>query len=55
MFLVSPPIAHHPRADPARWRTMLGAAGLDIVEEGTTPGSRHFLAGAPHATADIER
>jgi SAM-dependent methyltransferase len=55
MFLVSPPIAHHPPADPARWRTMLGAAGFDMVEEGTTPGSRHFFARAPHATAGSER
>jgi SAM-dependent methyltransferase len=44
MILVSPPIAHHPRADPERWHQMLRAAGFDVVEEGTTLGSLHFLA-----------
>jgi SAM-dependent methyltransferase len=44
MILVSPPIAHHPRANPDRWREMITAAGFEVLEQGTTPGSLHFLA-----------
>ncbi len=46
-LLVSPPIAHHPRADPARWRQLLAGAGFELLEEGTTPASLHFLVRKP--------
>ncbi|HET9466902.1 MAG TPA: class I SAM-dependent methyltransferase [Vicinamibacterales bacterium] len=36
-------IGHHPRANADRWRTMLGAAGFDIVEQGTQPAMLYFL------------
>jgi SAM-dependent methyltransferase len=36
-------IAHHPRADPNRWRALLESAGFNIVEQGTRPGALYFL------------
>ena len=51
VLFTSPAIAHHPRADPQRWRTMLEAAGLEILEQGTTPGSLHFLTRKPMAAS----
>jgi SAM-dependent methyltransferase len=51
VLLASPPIAHHPRADPGRWRQMLAGAGFELLEEGTTPGSLHFLVRKPSATS----
>jgi SAM-dependent methyltransferase len=36
-------IAHHPRANPIRWRTMIETAGFAIVEEGTRPMAMYFL------------
>jgi len=36
-------IAHHPRANPIRWRTMLETAGFEIVEQGTRPMAMYFL------------
>jgi SAM-dependent methyltransferase len=36
-------IAHHPRADPNRWRELLESAGFSIVEQGTQPGVLYFL------------
>lgn len=36
-------IGHHPRANADRWRTMLGAAGFDILEQGTQPAMLYFL------------
>jgi SAM-dependent methyltransferase len=42
-LLTSPPMAHHARADPARWRKMIEAAGFDIVEQGTKPMTLYFL------------
>jgi SAM-dependent methyltransferase len=50
-ILVSPPIAHHPRANAQRWREMIAGAGFELVEEGKQPSSRHFLARKPAATA----
>lgn len=44
VWFASPPLAHHPRANPQQWRTMLQAAGFEIIEEGTRPGSLYFLA-----------
>ena len=44
VWFASPPLAHHPRANPRQWRTMLQAAGFEIIEEGTRPGSLYFLA-----------
>jgi hypothetical protein len=44
VWFASPPLAHHPRANPQQWRTMLQAAGFEITEEGTRPGSLYFLA-----------
>jgi SAM-dependent methyltransferase len=40
----APPIAHHPRPDPARWRLLLQQAGLAVVEEGMRPATLYFLA-----------
>ena len=42
--LVSPPIAHHPRQDPLRWRHMIEDAGFTLEEEGATTGSFYFYA-----------
>jgi SAM-dependent methyltransferase len=36
-------IAHHPRAEPDRWRTLLQSAGFGVVEQGTQPGVLYFL------------
>ena len=36
-------IAHHPRADPNRWRTLLESAGFTVIEQGTQPGMLYFL------------
>jgi SAM-dependent methyltransferase len=43
VWLVSPPLAHHPRPDSAVWRQMFENAGLSMVEEGAAPASRFFL------------
>ena len=44
-WLVSPhAIAHHPRQDPARWRSMLEEVGFGIEEEGTRPATLYWLA-----------
>jgi SAM-dependent methyltransferase len=40
----APPIAHHPRPDPARWRSLLEQGGLPVVEEGMKPATLYFLA-----------
>jgi len=44
--LVSPPIAHHQKPDPARWRTLLAQHGFTILDEGTQPMTRYWLARA---------
>jgi SAM-dependent methyltransferase len=47
-LLTSPhAMAHHPRANPVRWRTMLGTAGFEIVEQGTKPMTMYFLSRKP--------
>jgi SAM-dependent methyltransferase len=43
-WLASPPIAHHPRQDPARWRSLLEHSGFIVEEEGTKPATLYFLA-----------
>jgi SAM-dependent methyltransferase len=43
-WVFAPPIAHHPRPDPARWRSLLEQAGLAVVEEGVRPATLYFLA-----------
>ena len=43
-WLVSPPMAHHFRPDPARWRAQLDEAGFDVEEEGRQPLTLYFLA-----------
>ena len=43
-LLFAPPIAHHPRPDRARWRSLLEQAGLAVVEEGMKPATLYFLA-----------
>ena len=43
-WVVAPPVAHHPRPDPVRWRSLLEQAGLAVVEEGTKPATLYFLA-----------
>ena len=48
-LLTSPPIAHHRRADPNRWRTMLESAGFEIVEQGRKPMTLYFLSRKPRA------
>jgi SAM-dependent methyltransferase len=50
-LLTSPhAIAHHPRANPVRWRTMLETAGFEVVEQGTKPMTMYFLSRKPHPT-----
>ena len=47
-MLISPhAMAHHPRANPVRWRTMLETAGFEIVEQGTKPMTLYFLCRKP--------
>jgi SAM-dependent methyltransferase len=48
-LLTSPPMAHHPRADPVRWRTMIESAGFEIVEQGTKPMTMYFLSRKPRS------
>jgi hypothetical protein len=43
-ILTSPAMAHHRRANPARWRAMLETAGFDVEEQGTKPMMLYFLA-----------
>ncbi len=43
-FLVSPPMAHHFRPDPARWRAQLNQAGFTVEEEGRQPVTLYWLA-----------
>ena len=43
-WLVSPPMAHHFRPDPARWRAELDQAGFAIEEEGRQPVTLYWLA-----------
>ena len=40
----SPPIAHHPRQNPVRWRQMVEDAGFRVEEDGATTGSFYFYA-----------
>jgi SAM-dependent methyltransferase len=42
VWFASLPMAHHPRADPERWRGMLAEAGFEIVEQGRQPGALYF-------------
>ena len=42
-WVFAPPIAHHPRPDPTRWRSLLEEAGFSVVEEGTKPATLYFL------------
>jgi SAM-dependent methyltransferase len=52
-LLTSPPaMAHHPRANPVRWRTMLEAAGFEVVEKGTKPMTMYFLSRKPRQAGD---
>jgi SAM-dependent methyltransferase len=43
-MLISPPIAHHPRPDPARWRQQFEDAGFEVEEQGYRPVTLCFLA-----------
>jgi SAM-dependent methyltransferase len=43
-WVFAPPIAHHPRPDPLRWRSLLEQAGLAVIEEGAKPATLYFLA-----------
>ena len=43
VWFASPPMAHHPRAIPDRWRAMLIGAGFEILEQGTQPAMLYFL------------
>jgi SAM-dependent methyltransferase len=43
-WMFAPPIAHHPRPDPARWRSLLEQGGFGVVEEGLKPATVYFLA-----------
>ena len=45
-MLVSPPLAHHAKPDLARWRALLEQHGFAIVDEGTQPMTRYWLARA---------
>ena len=42
-WFVSPPMAHHPRQDPARWRAQLEQGGFAVEEMGTQPLTLYFL------------
>ncbi len=43
-LLTSPhAMAHHPRANPIRWRTLVETAGFEVVEQGTKPMTLYFL------------
>jgi ubiquinone/menaquinone biosynthesis C-methylase UbiE len=42
-WLASPPLAHHPRADPARWRALLEAGGFVVEESGRRPSTLYFM------------
>jgi len=42
--LLAPPMAHHPGADPQRWRTLLQSAGFEVLEQGTHPLTLYFYA-----------
>lgn len=42
-WVFAPPIAHHARPDPARWRSLLEQGGLAVVEEGMKPATLYFL------------
>jgi hypothetical protein len=44
--LVSPPIAHHRKPDLPQWRTLLAEHGFTILDEGTQPLTRYWLAQA---------
>ena len=49
-LLTSPhAMAHHPRANPVRWQTMLEAADFEIVEQGTRPMMMYFLSRKPRS------
>jgi SAM-dependent methyltransferase len=43
-WLVSPPMAHHFRPDPGRWRAQLAEAGFVVEEEGRQPVTLYWLA-----------
>lgn len=43
-WVFAPPVAHHPRPDPARWRSLLDQAGLAVIQEGVEPATLYFLA-----------
>jgi len=43
-WVFAPPLAHHRRPDPARWRSLLDEAGLAVMEEGVKPATLYFLA-----------
>jgi SAM-dependent methyltransferase len=44
-WLASPhAMAHHRTQNPEEWRSMLGAAGMDVLEQGTQPATWYFLA-----------
>ena len=47
VFAYGPLFLHHFRPQPERWVARLQAAGLQVVEQGTTPGSYYFLARKP--------
>jgi ubiquinone/menaquinone biosynthesis C-methylase UbiE len=42
--LMAPPLAHHPRQNPSRWRQLIEDAGLTLEEDGTTTGTFYFYA-----------
>jgi SAM-dependent methyltransferase len=44
VWLASPhAIAHHPAADPNRWRALLESSGFEVVERGRQPGVLYFF------------
>jgi SAM-dependent methyltransferase len=44
VWLVSPPLAHHPTQDPEPWRVYLQENGFSLEEEGTQFSTLYFLA-----------
>ena len=48
-------LGHHPRQDPARWRTLLDQAGFAIEEEGTDPATLYGSRGSDNRVQPRER
>jgi SAM-dependent methyltransferase len=52
-WVFAPPVAHHPRPDSGRWRSLLEQGGFAVVEEGVKPATLYFV--AQKRTSRLER